>query len=156
MLEIGNKIPDITLPDENGINVRLKDYIGKKPLIIYFYPKDETPGCIREACSFRDSFDEFQQLGALVIGISNDSVKSHFLFKKKYRLNFTLLSDKSRIAERSFKVKRNLLGLLPGRVTFGVDLKGIVRFCFDSALNPKKHVKESLSFLMELKNRSHE
>lgn len=147
MLKIGDKLPDLSLPNEKGEDTRLYDQIGKHPQLIYFYPKDETPGCTMEACTFRDYHNEFAEHGAIVYGISNDSVKSHERFKKKHSLNFSLLSDQNRKAEKAFGVKRNLFGLLPGRVTFLADKEGIIRFIFDSATQPKKHVLEALRFL---------
>ncbi len=147
MLKEGNLIPDISLKDDEGETVRLHDYIGQSPLVIYFYPKDDTPGCTIEACGFRDYNDDFQEVGAKVFGISGDSEESHRKFKKKYRLNFSLLSDIHRKAEKAFGVKRNLLGLLPGRVTFVTDLEGRIILVFDSALNPRKHVQEALNKL---------
>ena len=95
----GDTIPDFSLLDQNGSEFNIKDKIGK-PLVIYFYPKDDTPGCIREACTFRDQFDVFNDYGAEIIGISTDSPASHLKFAKKYNLNFTLLSDQNRKVEK--------------------------------------------------------
>ncbi len=146
MLEVGYKIPDVVLSDDAGRSIRLHDFIGQHPLVIYFYPKDGTPGCTREACAFRDHIDDFLKHGAKVIGISGDSVESHRTFKDKYGLNFTLLSDNEGKAMCLFKVK-SLLGLWPGRVTYVTDLQGIIRYRFNSALRPVKHVKEALEYI---------
>ncbi|MFW5812005.1 MAG: thioredoxin-dependent thiol peroxidase [Alkalispirochaetaceae bacterium] len=92
MLEVGDKAPDFTLPDQDGKEVRLADYAGKR-VILYFYPKDDTPGCTKEACSIRDTFPALSEKDAVVFGISADSVESHRKFKAKHNLPFTLLSD---------------------------------------------------------------
>ena len=129
------------LLNQNGDVVRLKDFENNSPLVIYFYPKDETPGCTAEACSFRDSYDAFEEAGAKIFGISGDSVKSHAKFAKRLNLNFTLLSDPKRIAEKKFGVERNLFGLLPGRETFVFNRQGRLTFRFNSALKATQHVK---------------
>lgn len=149
MLEIGKKLPDLSLEDENNEMIRLHDHTGI-PMVIYFYPKDDTPGCTAEACSFRDSYEDFMELGAVVYGISADSPASHKRFKEKHRLNFSLLTDRKKQAEKAFKVPRNLFGLLPGRVTFIVDREGKIAHHFNSALNPQKHIDESLKALKKL------
>lgn len=150
MLKKGSKIPELTLLDQDENKVVLNELAGNNPLVIYFYPKDETPGCTKEACTFRDHFEDFEKLGAKVYGISADSPKSHRAFIKRHRLNFTLLSDPDRKAEKAFNVPRNLFGLLPGRVTFIFDKYGIVQHTFNSALNPAKHISEALEKLSEL------
>ncbi len=147
LMELGDQIPDISLPDQNGEAVRLHDHIGKHPLVIYFYPKDDTPGCTREACRFRDQFDEFTEAGAKVFGISTDSVDSHKRFASKYRLNFQLLSDRGRKAEKAFGLKRGFLGMLPGRATFVFDSDGLLIREFNSSLQPTRHVAEALEAL---------
>ncbi len=149
-LRIGSTLPDLILKDQNDQSVRLHDLIGQAPLVIYFYPKDETPGCIAEACSFRDQFEDFETAGAKVFGISGDSVKSHFNFARRLKLNFTLLSDKDRKAEKAFGVERNLFGLIPGRVTFVFDKKGKLQYEFSSATQATKHITEALSALKKL------
>ncbi|ESU22209.1 peroxiredoxin [Flavobacterium enshiense DK69] len=121
----------------------------KKVLVIYFYPKDDTPGCTKQACFFRDQFEEFKDMGAEVIGISGDSVQSHKQFAKKYNLPFTLLSDDDKSLRKLFGVPTNLLGLLPGRVTYVVDKKGIVRLVFDS-MNAENHFPKVLEMVKSL------
>lgn len=116
-------------------------------MVVYFYPKDETPGCTREACEFRDDYGEFEALGAKVFGISSDSVQSHQKFATRHRLNFQLLSDPKRVAEKAFEVPRSLFGLLPGRVTFVFDAEGQLIYKFDSALRVDRHAKEALKAL---------
>ena len=130
-LETGSFIPDFELIDQNGQLFRLQDHIGKKNLVIYFYPKDETQGCTQEACSFRDSYEDFKDSDAEVIGISNDGVKSHRSFADHHRLTFTLLSDPRGRVRNLFGVPRGLLGLVPGRTTYIADKKGEILFIFN-------------------------
>jgi len=147
MLKIGDQIPNIELGNQEGEMVPLRVSVGQKAMVIYFYPKNNTPGCTIEACSFRDSYEEFVELGAEVIGISGDSSSSHKQVVEKRRLPFILLSDSHRVAEKAFGVKRNVLGLLPGRVTFIVDKDGTVLDIFSSATQPTKHVSIALKTL---------
>ncbi|MEP5613729.1 MAG: peroxiredoxin [Cyclobacteriaceae bacterium] len=147
MLKIGDQIPDVELVDQDGENISLRASVGRKAMVIYFYPKNNTPGCTLEACSFRDSYEEFVELGADVIGISGDSTSSHKQVVEKRRLPFILLSDNQKIAEKAFGVKRSVLGLLPGRVTFIIDKKGFVIDIFSSTTQPTKHVSTALEAL---------
>lgn len=140
----GSKAPEFKLADQNGKEFDIKDVLGKKKLVIYFYPKDDTPGCTKEACSFRDQYEAFNQADAMVIGISAQSVDSHKKFAEKYKLPFTLLSDSDNKVRKMFGVSG---GLLPGRVTFVVDLTGTVVFVFDSQTQATKHVDEALRIL---------
>ena len=103
MLEVGTKAPDFTLPDQNGEMHRLSDYIGKK-VILYFYPKDNTPGCTKQACGFSERQPQFTEKGAVILGISKDSVASHKKFEEKYGLSFTLLADPERTAIEAYDV----------------------------------------------------
>lgn len=146
-LKKGDRIPDITLNDQNAEPVSLYEFTGKMALVVYFYPKDETSGCTAEACGFRDQYEEFEEVGARVIGISSDSVKSHEKFAKKHDLNFTILSDPKREARNAFGVKRNLFGLLPGRVTFVFNKEGKLIKEFSSAFQARKHIDEALKAL---------
>jgi peroxiredoxin Q/BCP len=150
MLKVGDKIPNISLHYQNDCLVNLAEITKNKPSVIYFYPKDETPGCTAEACGFRDHYEDFSELGAEIYGISADSPASHRKFKERHRLNFTLLSDEKKVAEKAFGVPRILFGLLPGRVTFIFDKNGVVQHTFNSALNPTKHISEALKKLKEL------
>jgi len=149
-IEVGSKIPEFALPNQDGKSINSKDLTGTKNLVIYFYPKDDTPGCTKEACSFRDQFEDFTDLGAEVIGISSDSVKKHKNFAEKHRLPYTLLSDENKKVRKAFGVPADFLGLLPGRVTYIVDKKGIVRHVFNSQFNAEKHVSEALEVLRSL------
>ena len=146
-LKIGDKIPSFTLKDQHGKGFKIDKLSGKKAIVIFFYPKDFTPGCIKEVCSFRDQYEDFTDLGAEVIGISGDSENSHEQFSKKYKLPFTLLSDKNKKVRNSFGVKSSLLGLLPGRVTFVIDKNGIVQLIFENQFGAEKHIAESLAIL---------
>lgn len=148
-LEKGDKIPDIELKDQQGKLFSFSDLIGKKPLVVYFYPKDFTPGCIKEACSFRDSYEDFTELGAEVIGISSDSDKTHSKFISQYKLPFTILSDSNKEARKAFGVKSNLFGLLPGRETFVFDAEGVLRYRFNS-INATRHIPEALEALRKI------
>jgi len=145
-LSVGTKAPEFTLNDQDGKPVSLADFRGQKSVVVYFYPKDDTPGCTAEACSFRDQFTEFSDAGAEVIGISSDSEASHKKFADKHKLPFTLLSDRGGKVRTAFGVPATF-GLLPGRVTFVIDKEGVVRHAFNSQINATKHVAESLTVL---------
>jgi peroxiredoxin Q/BCP len=142
----GAPAPDFELPDQHGRLVRLSQYRGRNAVVVYFYPKDDTTGCTIEACRFRDDFEKFRVTGAEIIGISDDSAESHGRFASKYRLPFTLLSDKGGKVRKLFGVKKTL-GVIPGRVTFVIDRKGIVRHVFSSQSSPARHVEEALMAL---------
>lgn len=147
-IEIGDTVPTFSLKDQNGKDVKIDATIGK-PMVLYFYPKDDTPGCTKEACKFRDEFENFTDLGALVIGISADSVESHKNFEEKYNLPFILLSDTKNEVRELFGVPKNLF-FIPGRVTYVIDKKGIVIHIFNSQLNAEKHIENSLQKLKEI------
>jgi len=151
MIKIGDKIPDFELKDQNGNDFELKDHLGKGKIILYFYPKDETLGCTKEACAFRDSYESFTDAGAKVIGISSDSIKSHKQFAEKYNLPFTLLSDPGSKVRKLFKVQKTL-GILPGRTTFVLNKDGIVIYAFNSQFRFSEHIKKALKIIRENKN----
>jgi thioredoxin-dependent peroxiredoxin len=148
-IEIGSKAPDFSLPDQAGKRVNLSDYIGKSNLVVYFYPKDESYGCTKEACSFRDNYEVFREAGAEVIGISSDDVASHQAFAANHKLPFILLSDKDKTVAGRYGVGKSL-GVLPGRVTFVIDKQGIIRLMFSSQLNFEKHITEAIETLKKL------
>ncbi|HEY9596625.1 MAG TPA: peroxiredoxin [Cyanophyceae cyanobacterium] len=150
-VNVGDTAPDFTLPSQSGESVSLKDFTGKKSVVLYFYPKDDTPGCTAEACAFRDTYEVFKDAGAEVIGVSDDSPSSHQKFAAKYKLPFTLVSDTGSKLRKLYGVPATL-GLLPGRVTYVIDKSGIVRHIFNSQLNFKGHVEESLKTLQSLQN----
>ena len=148
-LKIGDSVPDFTLKDQNGKDFHLKDYIGKKNLVIYFYPKDDTPGCTKEACKFRDEFQDFTDLDAMVIGISSDSVESHKAFAQKYHLPFSLLADTDKKVRKAFGVPK-FSGLFPGRVTYIINKSGKVVYIFNSMNKAEKHIEEAKRILKSL------
>ncbi|MEZ4399857.1 MAG: peroxiredoxin [Kofleriaceae bacterium] len=148
MPEVGSPIPDVTLTGEHG-PVRVKDLLGQRALVLYFYPKDETPGCTAQACAFRDQYQDFVDAGADVVGVSGDAAGSHDSFKQHHRLPFTLLSDPGGAGAKAFGVKKTF-GLLPGRVTFVIDKAGIVRLRFDSQLKARRHIAEALAVVKQL------
>jgi len=127
----------------------LSSLLGQAPLVVYFYPKDDSPGCTREACSFRDRYDAFAEAGARVVGVSSDSVESHRRFADKHRLPMTLLSDRDGKVRALYGV-RATLGILPGRATFVIDASGVVRHIFVSQLRFLRHVDEALSVVRAL------
>ncbi|MDW3190882.1 MAG: peroxiredoxin [Cytophagales bacterium] len=150
MLKVGDQLPNISLNDQDGNLVNLQEFKGKNPLVVYFYPKDDTPGCTKEACEFRNENDQFKQYDAKIFGISGDSEKSHQRFIAKHSLNFSLLSDKGRKAEKAFGVPRSLFGLLPGRVTFVADKEGVIQHILNSQTDARRHTHESLKMLKRL------
>jgi len=149
-IEVGNKVPHFVLPDQNGKLIELNDLLKEGPAVIYFYPKDHTPGCTREACAFRDQFQDFTDMGAQVIGISADSAESHRKFRDRHQLPFILLSDQDKKVQKLFGVPRDLFGLIPGRITYIVDQDGTIRHIFNSQLQFSRHVEESLKILRSL------
>ncbi len=148
-IEVGSKAPEFSLPDQKGKRVNLSDYLGKTNLVIYFYPKDESYGCTKEACSFRDNYEVFKEAGAEVIGISSDDIASHQAFAANHKLPFILLSDKDKTVAAKYGVGKSL-GILPGRVTFVIDKNGVIRMMFSSQLNFEKHVDEAIQVLKGL------
>lgn len=149
-ISIGSKLPEFSLPDQDGIPLNIKELMGKNNLVIYFYPKDETPGCTKEACMFRDSYEVFKEFNAEVIGISADDQSSHKSFAENHRLPFILLSDENNEVRKLFGVPSDLLGLIPGRVTYIIDKEGVVRHVFKSQMNAARHVDEALEILKKL------
>ncbi|MGB5898888.1 MAG: peroxiredoxin [Geitlerinemataceae cyanobacterium] len=145
-VKIGEIAPDFTLSSQKGEPVSLKDFRGNKSIVLYFYPKDDTPGCTKESCGFRDRYVAFTEAGAEVIGISGDSIDSHKKFATKYQLPFTLVSDAGDRVRKLYGVPATF-GLLPGRVTYVIDKDGIVRHIFNSQFNFQGHIDESLQIL---------
>jgi peroxiredoxin Q/BCP len=148
-IDVGSMIPEFSLKDQHGEIFNIKDLIGKKNLVIYFYPKDDTPGCTKEACYFQDQYEVFRDADAEIIGISGQSVESHFAFAKKYDLSFILLSDTGNKLRKKFGVPSNIFGLLPGRVTYVVNKEGKVTYMFNSQSKATKHVDEALRILQK-------
>ena len=152
-LQIGDHAPDFTLPTQKtGETFHLRDILGTSVLVLYFYPKDDTPGCTSEACSFRDNYEVFQEAGAEVIGISTDSTDSHQQFATKYSLPFVLLSDEKGTVQNLYGVPAlEYQGLtFASRVTFVIDKKGIVRSIFAELPSATQHVTDALKIIQEL------
>jgi thioredoxin-dependent peroxiredoxin len=148
-IQVGDKAPDFTLPSQAGEKVRLSDRLEERVVVLYFYPKDETPGCTREACAFRDSHEVFAEAGAEVIGVSSDSVDKHSAFAGHHNLPFTLLSDEGGRVRKSYAVP-STFGILPGRVTYVIDRAGTVRYVFNSQTNIGRHVDDALDVVKKL------
>ena len=145
-ISIGDSVPDVSFQTQSEETVSLKSLLGQKIVVLYFYPKDDTPGCTKEACGFRDSYTVFQEAGAEVIGVSSDTPNSHQQFASKYQLPFNLLSDTRNQARKAFGVPPTL-GILPGRVTYVIDTSGVVRHIFNSQMNFQGHIDESLKIV---------
>ncbi|WP_083325982.1 redoxin domain-containing protein [Hymenobacter coccineus] len=148
-LRVGDFAPDFDLPTTTGTTFKLSEHRGH-PVVLYFYPKDGSSGCTKEACSFRDQYEDFSALGAEVIGISSDSERSHRQFTAKYDLPFPLLSDNGGQLRRKYAVPRAALGLLPGRVTYVLDGEGRVRYVFNSLNEANEHVLNAKTILQSL------
>jgi len=149
-MKIGEIAPDFTLPDQDRGRFNLSQHLGKGPIVIFFYPKDDSPVCTAEACAFRDRFQVFQTMGAMVVGISSDPEDSHQAFAAKNKLPYTLLSDEKGEVRSAFGVPKKL-GFMPGRATYILDKQGIVRGFYDNMTNAKGHVDEALTVLRGLK-----
>lgn len=152
MLQLGDTAPDFTLKTTTSEVFRLSEQRGKRAIVLYFYPKDNTPGCTAEACSFRDQYQDFQDLGAEVVGVSSDSEASHQKFTQKHQLPFPLLADTGGQVRKIYEVPRALLGILPGRVTFVIDKQGAIRYIFDSMNRATDHVAHARQVLMDLQS----
>jgi thioredoxin-dependent peroxiredoxin len=148
-VDVGSKVPDFALPSQSEEMVSLEDFLGKKPVILFFYPKDDTPGCTKEVCTFRDEYEGFRKLDAEIIGVSSDSVESHRSFAARHDLPFTLLSDEGGKVRKLYGAS-NTFGLFPGRVTYVIDEEGVVRHIFSSQLGVERHVEEALEALRSI------
>ena len=146
-IKIGDFFPEFTLLDHNSNSFKISTLLGKTNLIIYFYPKNETYNCTKQACNFRDDFSTFKNLDCEIIGVSNDSPKSHLSFKENHNLPFTLLSDHKGEIQKMLELPRNIFGLIPGRITFVIDKNGVVIQIIDSAINMRKHIEDALNSL---------
>ncbi len=147
-VQAGDKAPDFSLPSNTGETIKLSNFLGKKNVIIFFYPMDESPVCSKEAEAFRDKYEEFKNLDAQVIGISSQSVESHKSFATHHNLPFILLSDTNNYVRKLYGISTTL-GVVPGRVTYIIDKEGVVKFVFSSQLHPAKHADEALRALKE-------
>jgi thioredoxin-dependent peroxiredoxin len=149
-IKIGAMAPDFTLPSSDGSLMSLSQFLEKSAVVLFFYPKDESYGCTKEACSFRDNYEVFRDAGAEVIGISADNEASHRSFASAHKLPFILLSDTDRKVAGLYNVGKTL-GVIPGRTTFVIDSKGIIRKIFSSQLRYEKHIDEALAVIKTLK-----
>lgn len=148
-LKVGDFAPDFILKDQHGEVCRLSAFKGKSNVVLYFYPKDDTPGCTVEACGFRDHYYEFQNAGTEILGISSDNNTSHLKFASKHKLPFILLSDMGSKVRKLYNIPNSFL-FIPGRVTFVIDKLGIIRYIFNSQLQADKHVQEAIKMLDQL------
>lgn len=148
-VKVGDTAPDFTLKSGNGEDVSLSSFKGKKSVVLFFYPKDETSVCTKEACAFRDQFEVFKGLGAEVIGVSSDSQKSHKGFAEHHKLPYTLLSDEDGKLRKLYGVP-STMGVIPGRVTYVIDKDGVVKHVFNSQMEGEKHVTEAIATLKKI------
>jgi peroxiredoxin Q/BCP len=148
-LTVGDQAPPFTATLQDGSTFDSAALLGSKALVLFFYPKDNTPVCTREACGFRDAYEQFQAVGAEVVGVSSDSQASHQAFAAKHRLPFPIISDPDRTLRKLFGVP-NPLGFLPGRVTFVIDKAGVIRLAFSGLLVSDDHVKKALATVADL------
>ncbi|KAH7819213.1 peroxiredoxin [Monocercomonoides exilis] len=151
-VKIGEKPSDFSLPDAEGNPISFYSKLGKGPVVVFFYPKDDSHVCTKEACSFRDNYVKFCDYGAVVIGISSDSVESHRKFIEKYKLNFILLSDLEGKIRKQWKVPRALF--LPGRVTYVFDKDGICRYKHEGVMQDIAHVEGALDIVKNISSSS--
>ncbi|MDH5491230.1 MAG: peroxiredoxin [Myxococcales bacterium] len=148
-LEPGQSAPEFSVQNHRGETVALRSLREGGVVVVYFYPKDESPGCTAQACSFRDAYGDLVDAGAAVVGVSGDSVESHQAFAERHGLPFHLVSDTDGALRRAYGVKKTL-GLLPGRETFVIDRQGMIRHVFRSQLMANKHVEEAVQAVREL------
>ena len=142
-LTVGDRAPPFQAVLQDGNTFNLADLLGKKIIVLFFYPKDHTPVCTKEACAFRDSYEKFVAAGAEVIGVSSDSQASHRSFAEKHRLPFPIISDHDRSLRRLFGVP-SPLGFIPGRVTYVIDREGVIRMVFSAIFASDDHVEKAL------------
>lgn len=147
---VGDKAPPFELPDQKGDVFRLEDALSRGPLVVFFYPKDETPVCTAEACSFRDAHEDFVAAGASIVGISSDGVESHKRFAARNGLKYPILADAHGAVRKRFGVPRGLLGLSDGRVTYVIDRHGVVRLRHAAMLQSSAHMREALEMVRRL------
>jgi peroxiredoxin Q/BCP len=150
-IRVGDMIPDFSLKDQDGNLFNIGTYLGKKKLVIFFYPQDGSLNCTKEACYFRDLTDIFNEADAILIGISEQSPESHKKFAETNRLTYTLLSDNKNVVRKLFGVPGRAFGFIPGRVTYVADRTGKVVFIFDSQLETQRHADEALKICLLLK-----
>jgi peroxiredoxin Q/BCP len=148
-LAVGDRAPDFTLPSSSGAPITLSQLWANRAVVLFFYPKDDTPGCTVEACGFRDRYDAFAEAGAEVVGVSSDSVAAHERFASKHKLPMKLVADEGGKVRALYGV-RSTLGILPGRATFVIDRQGIIRHKLVSQLQFSRHSEEALEVVKKL------
>ena len=153
-IRVGDMIPCFSLPDQYGNMVNIINLIGKKKLVIFFYPQDGSYGCTKEACYFRDLSQTFHEAHAIILGISGQSVKSHKKFSEQYHLDYPILSDEGNRIRKRFGVSSKLFGLIPGRTTYVADMEGKIVYIFNSQSQPERHVDEAMRICLLLKKGS--
>lgn len=142
-LKVGDTAPDFVATTQDGSAIQLSDFVGKRGLVLFFYPRDGTPVCTKEACAFRDSYEQFVEAGVEVIGVSSDSTESHQTFAREHNLSFPLISDENGSLRKLFGVP-STLGLFPGRVTYVIDKEGVIRLIFSAQFASDEHVQRAL------------
>lgn len=148
-LNIGDNAPDFEAHTDSGASLKLSEVLKKGEVVLYFYPKDETPGCTAEACSFRDQWEDIRELGAEVIGVSSDSAEAHKKFKENHKLQFTLVSDQGKEIRKLYDVKGSIL---PPRTTFVISREGKIVHVYNSQMNAKHHVDEAIAALKRIRS----
>ncbi len=143
-LRVGDKAPDFTGISDSGEKITLSEKLKEGPVVLYFYPKDETPGCVAEACAFRDRWEDVRKLGATILGVSSDSAESHKKFKANRNLQFTLIADEDKQIRKAYGATGTLI---PSRITFVIDKQGTIREVYNSQLNASNHVEVALKSL---------
>jgi peroxiredoxin Q/BCP len=149
-MKIGDRLPSFSLPDQHGASVTLESLLGQGPVVFFFYPKDETPGCTAEACAFRDATGDFVAAGAKILGVSSDDVASHKRFADKYGFTYPLLADVGGKLREAWGIKKAFFGLADSRVTVVVDKDGVVRHQYEAMLQSSRHVDEALATVRSL------
>jgi len=150
-IQVGDSIPPFILKDQNGNDFDISTLLGRKKLVIFFYPKDGSLNCTREACYFRDLTVVFEEADSVLIGISSQSVESHKQFAEANKLNYILLSDNDNVVRKLFGVPGRMFGLIPGRVTYVANRSGKVVYIFDSQSETQRHADEALKICLLLK-----
>ncbi len=148
-ISVGDRAPEFSMTSHTGEPIRLSDFRDDKVVVLFFYPKDGTPVCTKEACAFRDSYEQFSEAGAQVIGVSSSGEASHQAFAARHALPFPLISDRDGALRKAFGVPKTL-GFLPGRVTYVIDKQGIVRLVFSAQMTADRHVTEALDMVRQL------
>jgi peroxiredoxin Q/BCP len=151
-VQVGDLAPDFSLPDPSNNLVHFADLVKQNIVVLYFYPKDFSMGCTAEACTFRDNYEAFQQAGVTVVGLSSDSVESHQAFVQRHHLPFLLLSDVDGSVQKTYGVQGLFADFFPGRITYIIDRRGIVRNVFSSRVNMRAHVSSALKIVKSLQN----